>query len=337
MALSIGVIIYNLFANHRQKQYFKKYEYLKSGIIAYLKDEINKDALRDLVLANQECLTSLLAQIAQTASKADRQKLIDILVECESTEIVDKELSQLKQGNWHERLNAAIYLPFIAHAKLIEQPLLGALKDEFLDVRIAAANSLAELGMTEAILPILGNLALEGTWPVQRLIEIIGQFDIDAIPYLKAYLEDPHAGHPGRQVAIACLGIIKDRESVPFLQKLSKNESVDIRIWVFRALGQLEYETALESLLIGIQDEAWEVRAACAKALKHFASERSIDSLQKGMCDSVWWVRLNCATSLIAMGAPGKLALEKLHDSPDPFVRDMSQMVLSQNTNKGLI
>ena len=336
IALSMGVVFYNLFANYRQKQYRVQYELLKSGITAYLKGDIAKSTLKGLVLVHQECLTSVLAQVAQTASKADRHKLIDILVECESTVVVDKELRQLNVGNWHERLNAATYLPFIAHIETIKEPLLSALKDEFLDVRIAAANSLAQLGVVAAIKPILINLALEGTWPVQRLIEIIGQFDVDAIPHLKAYLEDSHASHPGRQVAIASLGIIKGEASVAFLKKLSNDESVDIRVWVYRSLGQLEYPSALPALLIGIKDSAWEVRATCAKALKHFAGEQSIDSLQKGMGDSVWWVRLNCATSLMAMGAPGKLALEKMNHSPDQFVRDMSQMTLSQNTNKGV-
>ncbi len=337
MLLSIGVIFYNLVANYQEKKYLIKRDLLKEGITAYLKREMNKDGLKALVLANQKYLISLLAQIAQTATKSDRHRLIDILVECESTAIVDKELHQLNVGNWHDRLNAVTYLPFIAHAKTIETPLLSALKDEFLDVRIAAANSLAQLGMVGAIKPILINLAVDGTWPVQRLIEIVGQFDVDAITYLTAYLEDPHASYSGKQVAIASLGIIKDETSVAFLKKLSNDESVDIRVWVYRSMGQLGYESALAPLLLGMKDEAWEVRATCSKALKHFAGRQSIDSLQKGMSDSVWWVRLNCATSLIAMGVPGKLALEKLHDSPDQFVRDMSQMVLSQNASKGMV
>jgi HEAT repeat protein len=337
MALSIGVIIYNLFANYRQKEYLKKYEIFKNGVTAYLGGNLSKDALHELVLENQEYLIELLAQLTQATSKANRHQLIDLLVACESTSVIDKELHQLQFGNWHERLNAATYLPFIAHAKTIEKPLLASLEDEFLDVRIAAANSLAQLGVIEAIHPILAHLAIEGAWPVQRLIEILSQFDIHAIPHLKSYITEPQASQPGRQIAIAVLGLIKDEASVSFLVSLCTDGDVDIRVWLYRSLGQLGYTSALPQLLMGMEDIAWEVRATCAKSLKHFEGEQSISALQKGISDPVWFVRLNCATSLIAMGMPGRLALEKLHDSPDHFVRDMSQMVLSQNINKEML
>jgi HEAT repeat protein len=226
------------------------------------------------------------------------------------------------------------YLPFIAPARLIYQPLLHGLEDEYLDVRLAAALSLSGLNDPLAIRPILASLALQGAWPIERLIEIILRFDDRAVPTLMKYLGNPSASESGIQVVIAVLGHKKARASVSILIPFTSHGNLEIRVETYRALGLIGDESTLPMILGGMLDDQWEVRAICSKALKRFPGTASINMLQLGLTDKVWWVRFNCASSLASLGNNGKEALLHSLQSPDRFAREISQMILDRSLPK---
>ena len=332
--LSVAVIFYNLYANHRQKKISLSRELLKNSIESYLSGNLSAAALEKIILSQRGALVSILAQMGASANPGYRARLLALIPECHCEFVIKEELERLKSSNWLDRLNAMTYLPFIAPSRIITKLLLHGLEDEYLDVRLAAALSLSELGDPSSIKPIFTSLALQGSWPIERLIEIIQGFDDRAIPILVQYLNDPAASESGIQVAIAVLGHKKASSSITALTQLTSHNNLEIRVEAYRALGLIGDARALPIILSGMLDDQWEVRAVCAKALKHFSGAATISALQIGLADKVWWVRFNCATSLGALGLHGKEALIKSLENPDRFAREISQMILDRNHEK---
>lgn len=332
--LSVAVIFYNLYANHRQKKISLSRELLKNSIESYLSGNLSAAALEKIILSQRGALVSILAQMGASANPDYRARLLALIPECHCEFVINEELERLKSSNWLDRLNAMTYLPFIAPASIVTKPLLHGLEDEYLDVRLAAALSLSELGDPSSIKPIFTSLALQGSWPIERLIEIIQGFDDRAIPILIQYLNDPAASESGIQVAIAVLGHKKASSSISSLTQFITHSNLEIRVEAYRALGLIGDVSTLPSILSGMLDDQWEVRAICAKALKHFPGALGISALQIGLTDKAWWVRFNCASSLGALGADGRGALLQSLESPDRFAREISQMILDQSHAK---
>ena len=335
-ALSVVVIFYNLYANYRQKKIALNREWLKNCIESYLHCNLSAHALKKQILSQHSELVGVLAQIGESGNPVYRARLLSVIPDCHCEFVISDELQQLQSKNWLDRLNAITYLPFIAPATVVTQPLLHGLEDEYLDVRLAAALSLSELDDPVSIKPIMTSLALQGSWPIERLIEIILRFDDRAIPTLIEYLNDPDGSESGIQVAIAVLGHKKASTSISTLAQFTLHSNLEIRVETYRALGLIGNVESLPMLLGGMLDDQWEVRAICAKALKHFPGIACINALQLGLTDKVWWVRFNCASSLGALGDIGKEALLNGLKSPDRFAREISQMILDRSMPKVL-
>ncbi|MBU3626325.1 HEAT repeat domain-containing protein [Polynucleobacter sp. JS-Safj-400b-B2] len=329
--LSVAVIFYNLYANYRQKRIALSREWLKNCIESYLHGNLSANALQKLIHSQNAELVGVLAQMGESANPVYRARLLSVIPECHCEFIISKELYRLKSTSWLDRFNVMTYLPFITSAEIATQPLLHGLGDEYLDVRIAAAQSLSELDDPSSIRPILASLALQGSWPIKRLIEIILRFDDRAIPILVQYLKDPAASESGIQVAIAVLGYKKASSSISTLTQLTSHINLEIRIETYGALGSIEDASAFPMILGGMLDDRWEIRSASAKALGYFPGAVSISALQRGLTDRVWWVRFNCASSLGDLGVDGKEALLQSLKSPDRFAREISQMILDRS------
>jgi HEAT repeat protein len=328
------VVFYNLYANYRQKKISLSRAWLKNCIESYLHGNLSATALQKQILSQKAELVGVLAQMGESESPVYRARLLSVIPECHCDFVISEELERLKSRNWLDRLNAMTYLPFIAPARLIYQPLLHGLEDEYLDVRLAAALSLSELNDPSSIRPILASLALQGAWPIERLIEIILRFDDRAVPTLMDYLDDSSASESGIQVVIAVLGHKKARESVSTLIRFTSHSNLEIRVETYRALGLIGDASTLPMILGGMLDDHWEVRAICSKALKHLSGAASVNALQLGLTDKVWWVRFNCASSLASLGNNGKQALQRSLKSPDRFAREISQMILDRSLPK---
>ena len=337
LIFSLGVIVYNLISVRRQQTISGRRQELKDAIEAYLVGAISKDNLKKVLLTRQQYLIGVVAQIAQLADSQVRSKLIKIFPTCQCEWMLEQELQKISSTNWHTRRNAASYLPFIAPAEAIEPALLKCLEDEMLDVRFVAAEALSEIQDSSAIKSILHSLALPGSWPLQRLCELMSHFDDRSIPYLLEYLDDPGASAAGRQIAIVSLGKKKAKAALPALLKFATDGDIEVQIEAYRALGEVGDASSLEALLLGLSHSEWEVRVVCAKALKPYLSEVVVARLRSGLADSVWWVRFNCATTLLSMGSLGRLALEGALSDSDRFAREMSQMILDGANHHSLV
>lgn len=80
--------------------------------------------------------------------------------------------------------------------------------------------------------------------------------------------------------------------------------------------------------MAGLTDDDWQVRAVAAKSAR-FGGESAVQPLKRLVGDSSYNVRMNAADSLAHLGAPGRIALDELSHSPDPFIRDVAQFAIA--------
>jgi PBS lyase HEAT-like repeat len=330
---SFGVIFYNLISVHYQKKASIKRGALKGVISAYLAGVISIDSFKKTVNNSHEFLVSLVAQMSESADADTRLKLIRIFTLCQCEFLIEHEFDNLYSSDWKKREHAATYLPFITTTSAFSAKLIDCLEDEVLEVRLAAARALAELQLVSAINPILHHLALPGSRPIARLIELLMHFDDRAIPCLLEYLNVPNLSGAGYQIAITVLGKKRVKNAVPIISKFTTHQELEVRIQAFRALGEIADESSLSMLISGAMNLEWEIRAICSNALIRYSGKEVIAALQHGLTDSIWWVRFNSANALASLGPPGKLALEETLISPDRFAREMSLMALDGGTS----
>lgn len=208
-----------------------------------------------------------------------------------------------------------------------------ALQDPDLDVRLAAAQALAQRGDAGATLPILEALALPGTWPLQRATEILVTLGSGAIEPLRAYLrtrstEEPD---PGIAVALSVLGLLEARQAATDTMRFLRHIDADVRVAAVRALGGMGDPGSSSALCERLRDPAWEVRSIAAKALGQIGEPTCVSGLGEALSDSAWWVRFNAAQALYEIAPQGRDALESAaREHQDAFARDISRQILQE-------
>lgn len=330
LLLSMVFILMNAFSLHRQRRYQNRRTALNQSITDYLDKKVSAKAASQEIGGDKDLLLGVVSQIAQGADISRRAQLIQFFEDVDLAGIPQQQLKNLASKDFVLRQRAAIFLPYISRPERITQPLIDALKDETLDVRLASARSLGVLQCSSAIPAIIENLALPSNWPIQRVVEVIQQMGPGSIENLIAYLDSPVVTDAGRIVAISVLGMQKDSRAIPAIKEVLSKASLEVRIQCAKALGNIADKQATETLRTAMKDDSWELRSACATALGLLKDELAVESLCLGLKDKNWWVRFNSANALHAIGGPGIEALKSCLQDDDQFARDVSRLVLDE-------
>ena len=127
------------------------------------------------------------------------------------------------------------------------QYLIGALRDP--DYRSTAAKFVGELGVVEAIAPLL--------------------------PLLEA--ADPHA----RAAAATALAQLGARQALPRLREMAAHDEESfVRSWAIAALGEIGDPSDVDLILPFLRDPSARVRGAAAWALGHLGDIRALEPLR---------------------------------------------------------
>ena len=337
IVISLGIIGINIVSIRREVSAKAHRLLLRQALLSYLPGEAEMEVLEKAMEGRERYLLGVVVQLAEESAPAARQKLIDLFEFAGFRDLASNELKQLASKNWYQRQQAAIYLPYVARPDLITQPLIRALRDDMLDVRLAAAHSLAKLKVTEAIAPILEHLALPASWPAKRIIEIMFEMGSDSSAPLLSYLTLPGAQDAAKVIAISVLGMQRYRDALNQLILLLQHQNKDVRVQSAKALGSIGELSALPALIDSMHDTAWEVRAASALALGLLKGREVLPVLVGTLCDSEWWVRYNSAIALSKLGSEGMSALKGALTHKDKFARDVSRLILQeQNFQEGV-
>jgi HEAT repeat protein len=142
--------------------------------------------------------------------------------------------------------------------------LLGALADADRDVRSAAARSLARLGATAAVAPLLDALSA-GTLPRAIVGASLLELGPSATPGLRGLVD--HVDPTRRATAVQLLGLLGEAADARLLQERLLDTAADVRAQAALALGRLAASETAASLREALADRIPFVRAAAAEAL----------------------------------------------------------------------
>jgi hypothetical protein len=255
---------------------------------------------------------------------ATRARMIEWL---EAHGYVEQWLRDLRHRSAWKRENAAELLG-IARPERAVDPLLEALQDEMLDVRMRAAAALGQLGGRRAREALIGALTDQNRWSTIRITDLLSGMGPEVGAELRRAF--PGMGRAARLAAIDLIARVGSADSGEFFTGLLQDEDIDIRARAAAALGRIAHHPAAGHLLQALEDPAWPVRAMAAKALGSLQVEAAVPLLCDALRDHEWWVRANSAAALRALGPAGADALRRMQHDPDRFARDQARATLDE-------
>lgn len=239
---------------------------------------------------------------------------------------IDLWIRQLSHRNPWERERAAELLG-VARVPRSIGPLIDALDDPELDVRMRAARALGELGGQQARAALLAALTDEDRWSAIRIADLLADMGDGVLDELKASF--PHLGRGARLAAIDVMARVGGEGMGQLFVTLLDDEDSDVRARSAAALGRIGYRPAAPELMQRLRDTAWPVRAMAAKSLGTLRIEAAIPGLCDALRDPEWWVRANSAEALRMLGSAGRQALATMRDDSDRFARDQANAMLA--------
>jgi len=109
-----------------------------------------------------------------------------------------------------------------------------------------------------------------------QLTALVRRFGPSAAPLTRTTLEGWTIEAPIHLAAVDALGLWRDPESLPLLERLARGSTIDGRTAATRALGAMGDPVAATTLLKALEDEAWPVRAQAARALGRVDAQLAI-------------------------------------------------------------
>ncbi|MEI2723167.1 MAG: HEAT repeat domain-containing protein [Verrucomicrobiota bacterium] len=170
----------------------------------------------------------------------------------------------LRGGSGERRVAAANTLAELGESSVVKL-LLSALRDSEAAVRAAAVNGLARMGDPQAVTGLLPLLKDRDRNVRVATVSALGQMaDTGAIRPLTELVEDRE--WEVRAVLAEALGRFEDRSALPAVLKLVKDRDQEVRQNAVDALGRVGDETTLDNLVLAMVDEHMGVRQAAARA-----------------------------------------------------------------------
>lgn len=188
---------------------------------------------------------------------------------------------------------------------------LRCLGDSVPEVRLAAANGLAEAGVVSSIPRLLEMIDQEASWEAARLADALALFGREATEAISRRLQTTTVSRASTALLIRVLGQIGDPDSEGVLVQLLKSPEGLVRLRAAAALGTAGSPDAVPALLETLIDPDWRVRVRAAGALGELSDPISVPALVEAVADENWWVRQNAAKALARTPA-GVAALASL-------------------------
>jgi HEAT repeat protein len=330
IVLSAFVVLGRYFSDLTEARVHRLRKSMQRSLDAYLDGTADEQTVIRELGQDRNIALGVLVGSASRLSRDARKPLRNLFGHFEFPQ---QWIAGLRARRWAVRVHAASHLGYMCHEEAIPE-LVKALDDEMLDVRLAAAHALAQLGAAQAVQPILRALALPAAWPLQRCAEILHEMGPAAIEPLLGLLREHGAqDQPSSvQVAIRVLGMQRVTAAAPLVSRFLRSPDMDVRLASAKALGQMGDSEMIFELASVLTDSAWEVRSAAAQALGALHSAAAVTPLCKVLADPAWWVRFNAAESLFRLGAGGLTALKTaMAKHPDEFASDISRQVLEEH------
>ncbi|MBL8161867.1 MAG: HEAT repeat domain-containing protein, partial [Anaerolineae bacterium] len=248
------------------------------------------------------------------------------LIRLGDTRAVEPLISALADANVGVRLGAAFVLGSLGDARAV-QPLIRALADADEDVRRIAADALGQLGDARAVEPLIRALADADEDVRRRAADALGMIGTPAVEPLITALADEDV-YVCRSAADA-LRMIGTPAVEPLIAVLGDADE-DVCLSAADALRMIG-TPAVAPLITALADAAWHVRSRAAYALGWIGDACAVEPLITALADEDVYVRRRAAYALGQLGdARAVEPLIRALADADAYIRSSASDALKQ-------
>lgn len=305
--LMLYLIVRRVLLNRREARQAARRERVTTLAVQYLYRDLSaREIAAALKGKDRNTLRDAVRDLRQLIRGDYRQRLIDLLDELN---LIDSEIAVLKNGKANERWEAAVSLSSFRQSRVI-RALQTALDDSDPDVRLAAAESLVELGAAPSVRVLLRKLEAgtrQRSHALKRLFrKLVPTATAELAELLRTDVPDLV-----KVWALDALGGSGDYSLLDTVCALCTHDSTEVRAATFRALAKLGHPAALPAVKKGLTDPDWEVRAQAAICAGSIGLREAIPALTSLLEDGNPWVQYRAAEALYALGPPGRGTLKE--------------------------
>lgn len=286
----------------------KRRAHLVHDFVASLDETANGKPLIKRIKASPRIASEIFVEFALMIWGRNLHRLLNIARTANLTSWLNK---QLQSGTPQQRRMAAETLRFFDDEKTVAA-LRHALDDPDMDIRMAAALSLTEIGRAPQLSELLQKLSAGAETHPMQLRQIFQRMaDLDRQGILDLALRQK-GSFTLRCLAIEALGAMSTDDISPILHLLAQDAHADVRKAAIAATTLLDPPDAAKVISVALSDENWEVRLAAIKAAKHLDLVEAANSVSTLVNDDIWWVRLHAVEAMLDLGELGLSALKQI-------------------------
>jgi HEAT repeat protein len=279
-------------------------------------EESDQEVLRSLVELNARqwaAIRPMATRLLENVRGPAQARLADLF---EHRGVTAQAIRDTRRRRPGFRAQAAEILGQLRNRPAVPE-LCRLLRDRNSDVRQVATRALGRIEDPAAVLPLMETLGSDRPVPKHITAQAVSRLEPSAVPALAAAVDHVDAGV--REVAIETLGMAGGYTAVPgIIRALLDDDVTDVRVRAARALGTLEMPSAVEPLLEATHDGEPAVREAAVEALAGLGAAAVVPRMRELLNDPAYRVARAAARSLLALGQPGRKALDEADAMGDP-------------------
>jgi len=242
--------------------------------------------------------------------------------------LLKKDIRGLKSRFWHKRMISVRRLMNVA-SEDEKKALRNCRTDKHL-IKLVAVQILGRVGNVEDVFAMIKDHIISNRLMEQPFFVLFTSLPLGKFRSLMIRWNDISCPRMKR-VLLICSSRIDRIACIKWLPVASKSEDVELRIAACIAASELAEKDVLPLLLTLSRDERWEVRAQAAKALGILKNDATIEVLEFLLEDSAFWTRQYAASALVNIGNKGQSRLQEIAvTGKDRFAKDTATQELQR-------
>ncbi|MFL9839336.1 HEAT repeat domain-containing protein [Sphingomonas sp. ST-64] len=238
---------------------------------------------------------------------------------------------RMRAGATRDRMNALQGIAQFDDASALGA-LRNALDDRDRDIRLAAAQALADKGEAFELIDLVDRLEL-GTGQSSRLVVSLFVSIARTRPQeIKGLVLQLNQNSEVRVAAVEALAETGDFSLVPVIAELAlaARDGTEELPRYLHALGQFGHPSGAQAVRLALSSDSMAARAAAAQAAGRIGMVAAADQLAGLLADPEWWVRFRAAEALVAIGAPGLAHLRDAAERGGGAAAEVAEAILAE-------
>jgi HEAT repeat protein len=321
------LIIHRVFRNrHELKDTARRKELRQLALELMEYPERIIEARKEMSPSDRRLLLALFEELRKQLKGEYAERLIRLM---RIMGLMGECLEQLKHSGWVRRVEAATLLGNFNDPNVV-LGLYRVLEDPRMEVRIAAARSLARLRAVYSVREIIAALIRPGNKPSLAVTQVFRHLEEKHAPELRELLRNHSLSPTALTLAIDALGRLGDLKAVPELLEICDHPNLSVRVATMQALARLHDPRSVVPVMLAMTDSSWEVRANASRAAGKIGDLAALPILQHLLDDTNWWGRYHAAETLACFGNPGLVQLQAVAETGIPEAANMAWGVLRE-------